>query len=149
MKFIYDFIEYLYFKLPNNLAFTDQLTKINNRNYLERIRSKYDRKSCFVHILDADGLKHVNDTYGHDTGDKFLIDIVKAVEDLSGILEFIRYGGDEFLVIANRDLSGELPPVVSVGVKYKFQCELLSTAMKCADKSMYVQKNEKKLKKLE
>lgn len=86
-------------------SFTDQLTKIYNRFYLEKyskeIVSQFNKISSFgVLMLDIDHFKRINDTYGHAVGDA---GIVLLVETIKGVIQskdkIIRYGGEEFVVI--------------------------------------------------
>ncbi|WP_169727901.1 diguanylate cyclase [Desulfovibrio inopinatus] len=88
------------------IARTDALTKIFNRRYAmemggrEFARSKRLNTSLAVAIMDIDDFKHVNDTWGHDEGDR----VLKAFADIisQGIRTadiFARWGGEEFLLI--------------------------------------------------
>jgi len=88
------------------LATTDGLTGIFNRRHLLElgvealhvaIRYKH---SIAVIMLDVDHFKHVNDTYGHDAGDKVLQHIVAICKDLNRETDvFGRLGGEEFGLI--------------------------------------------------
>jgi diguanylate cyclase (GGDEF)-like protein len=54
-----------------------------------------------VTILDLDDFKHVNDTYGHPTGDALLRHVAEALRaEYRSFDSVARYGGDEFVVIA-------------------------------------------------
>ncbi|HHR86152.1 MAG TPA: GGDEF domain-containing protein, partial [Candidatus Acetothermia bacterium] len=89
-----------------NQAMRDPLTNVYNRRYFNQVieqeigRSKrYDHPIGFL-MIDVDHFKHINDTYGHQTGDL----VLKAVADL--LVEqvrdtdlVVRYGGDEFLLV--------------------------------------------------
>lgn len=86
-------------------ALSDPLTGIPNRgaltNELERALANADRAKSAVHVafIDLDRFKAINDTYGHDAGDRFLIAIARTL--LGGMRngDFVaRYGGDEFVV---------------------------------------------------
>ena len=89
-----------------NLARIDQLTKINNRLYLEEVLvSQYYRfnrysEECSIILVDIDYFKAVNDKYGHIVGDKVLIEFAHLLkrsirkDDVIG-----RWGGEEFLII--------------------------------------------------
>ena len=96
------------------IAFTDSLTGLYNRRYLmEQIEREFARalrnETAFsVIMLDLDGLKTVNDRFGHHEGDAILKElgrIIKAdtrASDVAG-----RLGGDEFMVLAPETDSGE------------------------------------------
>lgn len=86
-------------------ALSDPLTGIPNRralvDELGRALANADRAKTALHVafVDLDGFKPINDQYGHDAGDRFLIAI--AQELLAGVRngDFVaRYGGDEFIV---------------------------------------------------
>ena len=80
-------------------AVTDPLTGLANRHALER-RLDEANGDVTVAILDLDGFKPVNDTYGHDTGD---IVLQVVAERLRGAVReddlAVRYGGDEFAIV--------------------------------------------------
>ncbi len=84
----------------------DYLTGLYNRRYamefLKREKALADRgKFTFcVAILDLDNFKKVNDTYGHDMGDKVLSEVSKIL--LKSVREYdlvARWGGEEFLIV--------------------------------------------------
>ena len=91
-------------------AFHDPLTQLPNRRYfleeLERIIQRARRHNRVVALLfvDLDGFKKVNDTLGHDVGDKVLR---QASERFLGVVresDFLaRLGGDEFAVVMEAD----------------------------------------------
>jgi len=97
-------------KEANNLLMeqsqTDQLTELNNRGYWEKcLIHEYNRylrygDRCSLAMFDIDHFKKVNDTYGHQVGDKVLKAVAKTLmanirgTDIAG-----RYGGEEFAVI--------------------------------------------------
>ena len=85
------------------IAFTDSLTGIPNRNRFEQMCDEYSShcKGYGVMFVDADRLKHTNDTYGHTAGDNLLITVAKSLsEAMDGIDGFFgRYGGDEFIAV--------------------------------------------------
>lgn len=84
----------------------DSLTGAQNRRGMDTIllrevaRAKRNKNRLAVAMLDVDHFKRVNDTYGHDVGDKLLVHlsmIAKSVMRESDAL--IRYGGEEFLLV--------------------------------------------------
>ena len=87
------------------LAFTDTLTGLYNRRYaddlLKRLASEAARGRSFsVVALDLDGLKRINDTLGHATGDRVIARIGELLRlQLRGADVPIRLGGDEFLAL--------------------------------------------------
>ena len=85
------------------LATTDPLTGANNRRRFTEIserelaRCKRYRHPLCVMILDADKFKAVNDTYGHDVGDKVLVALSDVCQrELRDADVFGRFGGEEF-----------------------------------------------------
>ena len=84
-----------------SLAERDQLTGLNNRHYLERYLGDGDRPADLLAMLvDVDGLKQVNDTYGHEAGDALLRCVAETLSANTRPGDvLIRWGGDEFLVL--------------------------------------------------
>lgn len=88
-------------------AETDHLTALNNRETLdarvpEMIQGAEESVTFGVIFADIDNFKVFNDTYGHATGDKVLIAIAKTIQNALRDTDIaIRYGGEEFLVIAH------------------------------------------------
>lgn len=90
-----------------HLAYTDALTGIWNRSRIETVLDneisaaiRYGRP-CSVLLFDIDHFKQVNDTHGHDAGDKVLVTISNILNrSLRPTDHFARWGGEEFLVIA-------------------------------------------------
>lgn len=89
------------------LATTDELTKLLNRSHIieqiEKAISAVESGSmrCFsIMFIDLDNFKYYNDNFGHDIGDKLLIDLGKSMKSIFRSTDIIgRYGGDEFIVL--------------------------------------------------
>jgi diguanylate cyclase (GGDEF)-like protein/PAS domain S-box-containing protein len=93
-------------------ALHDPLTGLANRTLLqdrlERMLARTQRLGTHVAVLflDLDDFKVVNDTYGHDAGDRLLMAVADRLEPLLRASDTIaRYGGDEF-VVACDDVAG-------------------------------------------
>jgi two-component system cell cycle response regulator len=88
------------------LATTDPLTKLYNRNYfLSRFEEEFNKAlrykmniACI--LIDIDHFKKVNDNYGHQIGDRILIELSDLLRINSRNIDIIgRYGGEEFILI--------------------------------------------------
>jgi diguanylate cyclase (GGDEF)-like protein len=97
-----------------SMAHYDFLTGLPNRHLLREeihhtVYLAHEKKQksaiCFI---DLDGFKKINDTLGHDIGDKVLKEVVKRVKIYTQSEDaFLRIGGDEFLIIFNNCTSKE------------------------------------------
>ncbi|MGB6329291.1 MAG: diguanylate cyclase [Halarcobacter sp.] len=88
------------------LASTDPMTKLYNRRYFSELSekilslSKREKKDLSIIILDIDKFKKVNDTYGHQFGDKVLITLSNKLIEYQRKSDIIcRYGGEEFVIL--------------------------------------------------
>jgi len=98
------------FSAVRKSAFIDKLTNVYNRNYLQKYEDFINLDDYILATLDIDYFKKVNDTYGHDVGDKILKQVANTIlltirhkEDI-----VIRYGGEEFLILAKTRRDGHL-----------------------------------------
>lgn len=97
-------------------SYRDPLTDLPNRRLilmeLKRLMglAQREERSIYVAFIDLDGFKQINDQYGHEVGDAFLVQVglrlVKGIRshDLVG-----RLGGDEFVVVVMGGPQGEDP----------------------------------------
>ena len=97
----------------SHLAYADGLTNLPNRAKADKtLRDLDDEGSDYCIIsIDLNGLKPVNDKFGHPAGDKYLLDFSKVLTSTFGHYGLCaRIGGDEFLVIikdaASLDITG-------------------------------------------
>ena len=84
------------------LALIDPLTEVYNRHFFDEIRPSLEREAAggAIVLVDVDDLKTINDTKGHDEGDRAIWTIATGIKKLIRGADFlIRWGGDEFLVI--------------------------------------------------
>ncbi|MCQ8848483.1 EAL domain-containing protein [Alteromonas stellipolaris] len=157
------------------LANFDTLTGLPNRQYLmkslsiELASAKRDKSQVALMFLDLDGFKQVNDSYGHDAGDKLLCGISSEISDAMRDGDIVgRLGGDEFLIIlvgnpTNSQLEAiakrlinritqlhhidgwRVDPSVSIGIALATDSNYAaSTLVTNADVAMYKAKNEGK-----
>ena len=137
-------IEKIYLAQPNNLVYWDELTKVKTRHYYERVmKQKYLGLNCIVVYVDVNGLKRVNDTYGHNEGSKLLRATAHKLSKLPGSYDVCRVGGDEFILIFFNQKEADATrsiPYISCGMYRKERHEDLSSALRKADERMYEQK---------
>lgn len=91
--------------LKNEIIFTDCLTGLYNREYLEFLHKRScNKKDCWVSgiMIDLNGFKQINDNYGHAEGDLALCIVADLL--LKSFSEYgvvTRYAGDEFVIMLN------------------------------------------------
>ncbi len=157
------------------IASRDHLTGLLNRRggeiQMDSILSSCqpDHKIAFF-LLDLDGFKQVNDTFGHDAGDKILVEMAHRLQSINRATDtIIRWGGDEFVLILHGDINKETcfgiankiidslnVPVdlgnnqsgtvgVSIGIsRMSGKTADKDSLMRSADKAMYMVKKQKK-----
>jgi diguanylate cyclase (GGDEF)-like protein len=145
----------------------DELTGIYNRTILKDSALKYikEKQGLSVIVIDGDGLKSINDTYGHHIGDEAIIHIATRMTGSFRDSDYlIRSGGDEFLVLLPgcceqtayqladrlaRDIEStpfgkhSLTMTISFGVSQIQQGENLQAAIQRADNLLYRNKRSK------
>lgn len=161
-----------YINMMEDRISIDPLTGLNNKGQLiyysmQKNNVHREGRETFVIMLDANGFKMINDTYGHEEGDSALVIIAnalkKAAKNVSMPLFLARYGGDEFIIIAHpvneeeiREMVGKIrceiesqcinqgkPYIISIGAGYdKLQRdEAVEKCIQRADRKMYLDKN--------
>ena len=151
----------------NFKASHDELTGAYNRTGYELLLSSIDLSSTYMLLFDVDNFKGINDTYGHETGDKVLVKLVEVLRNSFRSDDHIcRIGGDEFVVFMvhspqiqseqiaakieriNRALSetGDgLPPAsISVGITHGTDAEDVAELFEKTDAAMYKAKQSGK-----
>jgi diguanylate cyclase (GGDEF)-like protein len=156
------------------LASTDPMTKLYNRRYFSKVSAhifdlaKRDKQDLCLVMLDIDKFKNINDTYGHDIGDKVIISLANKLTEYQRKSDVIcRFGGEEFIMLLpNTSIDGakivaeklradvgqsavllgnnqELKCTISLGVSQidmKNETDI-KLALKRADDAMYHAKN--------
>ncbi|MCC3145161.1 diguanylate cyclase [Halanaerobium sp. Z-7514] len=110
------------------LLYRDVLTDTYNRRFLEEELDNLDSKDNLplaIIMADINGLKIINDSYGHSEGDKFLIKIAEILkQSISEDDILARYGGDEFIIILTSTTAEEAQAVLK---KIKANCRKTDT----------------------
>ena len=151
----------------NYKASHDELTGAYNRAGYDLLLSGIDLKTTYMLLIDVDNFKGINDTYGHDTGDRILKKIVSTLNRNFRSDDYVcRLGGDEFVVlmvhadetrqelIATKirnintqlaDTSDNLPQTsVSVGITHGTKVSDPLDLYKSSDKALYETKRNGK-----
>lgn len=163
-------------KQMQGLAFLDSLTGVRNKmaydNYIAELESRIENgeiKSYGIAILDTNNLKEINDTYGHENGNTYLVNSCKLICQIFAHSPVFRIGGDEFLVVLtgkdlenHHELMSQLKESMDLTKKASFPWKQISIAcglgiadyakattiadtFNKADKNMYINKREIKI----
>ena len=153
-----------YISSLNEMACIDALTGLKNRLALRRDYDSYTGHEVSVMMIDLNDFKVINDTYGHEEGDRVLKETGSLLMDTFGEECCYRYGGDEFLVIVpdipaeefrgKVDLMDEKRPLIEDGSAAGLSAgyvraavkdsDVLRTLISAADEKMYEKKRDKK-----
>ena len=109
------------------LSITDGLTNLKNRKYfddtleVEVAKSNRSNTPISLIMLDIDHFKSINDTYGHQAGDKCLIEMSGTLTDLMRRKSDLvaRYGGEEFIILlpnTDKDHAKALSELIRVSI---------------------------------
>jgi diguanylate cyclase (GGDEF)-like protein/PAS domain S-box-containing protein len=155
----------------NQLRFVsihDQLTGLYNRHYFEEEMTRLEKGRLFpisIVMADIDGLKLVNDTYGHAAGDKLLQRSAELLRESFRAEDVIaRIGGDEFAALLpgadelaaekvceriratfSKQVDQDEPHVhISIGTGTVLRGGSLNETLKLADATMYAEKMARK-----
>jgi diguanylate cyclase (GGDEF)-like protein len=161
-----------YIQKVKYLTVVDPMTTLYNRRFLENFIDKFvsqsqrQKTNFSILMFDIDFFKKVNDTYGHDVGDKVIVklaEILRAQTRKSDLA--IRYGGEEFLVLLhnatddgaimvaqkikdafssvvfNVGKNEQMKKTISIGIaKYPKDADSIWQTIKYADIALYVAK---------
>lgn len=140
---------------------TDVITGLLNRNAYERDVQEIDVRKLGIVSIDANNLKKLNDSEGHDAGDMFLKSIAEAIVSVWGKERSYRTGDDEFTVITEsvkekvtrknmetfRELVSDDGYSAAIGYADAFSVKgkpSLEKIQKASDQAMYLDKNSYK-----
>ena len=110
--------------LLQSLANTDGLTGLLNKRYFDRVLTVLEQHSqpFALFYMDLDRFKPVNDTYGHDVGDKLLKGVAQRLQSCIRSRDYaFRLGGDEFALLLLGSMEQE-----TCARKMNMICEMIS-----------------------
>lgn len=157
-----EFVSFVNFNYKSavSLSLTDELTGLPNRRALNFTLRDMEKQAGTVCILDIDHFKRINDSYGHETGDKVLIAVGLALSEFKNDnVSISRSGGEEFCIIIKDNLNAkmlisqikkaltidynkDISITISAGVATKNRYENFTSAMIYADEALYRAKRE-------
>lgn len=150
------------------LSYRDQLTGLYNRRFIEEeIRRTDTERNLPISIIlgDIDKLKQVNDSFGHDKGDEFIVKAANAIKTSCRPDDLVsRWGGDEFVIllpktshldaekvverIYNKCITAQVNDIyvnISIGIGTKVSAEeSINDIIRQADDDMYQVKANKR-----
>lgn len=91
------------------LSYHDNLTTFYNRNrYIKDTQKLFNMDTSLgIIYLDVNGLKDVNDQFGHEVGDVLLVECARRMKMVFKKADFYRIGGDEFIIIICQSIKKE------------------------------------------
>jgi GGDEF domain-containing protein len=121
-------------------ASRDALTgALNRRAILARLglhmaqdRGGEGQAQPWLALLDLDGFKHINDTYGHAAGDDVLRAVATRIGAIAGVMAHGRLGGDEFAILFHGGLDGPGVAARRTNWPSPCACRWCTTASACA-----------------
>lgn len=115
-------------KEVNYLLFHDVLTGLYNRRFFEEEMKRLDtarQLPLCIFIIDVNGMKLINDSFGHKAGDELLIKTVNLLEEIFRKEDILaRWGGDEFSVLLPQTKGTEAEKILA---RMKAKCEETET----------------------
>ncbi|MDR1065374.1 MAG: diguanylate cyclase [Oscillospiraceae bacterium] len=85
-----------------NTAYRDTLTRQYNRHFGMRLLDQWtaEKRDFMLCFVDIDNLKYVNDKFGHNEGDRYILSVTAVLRGFSPDIVICRLGGDEFMLLA-------------------------------------------------
>ncbi|MFK8040491.1 MAG: PleD family two-component system response regulator [Rickettsiaceae bacterium] len=163
-----------------SLSIKDGLTEVFNRRYFDiHIAQRMNialetHKPLALLMLDIDDFKKINDTYGHQVGDRLLRHLIKIIKPAIRITDLVaRYGGEEFAILLNnvqntdalniahkirkkvanttlfldkKNSKKKIRQTISIGITSYRKDDTVNSFIQRADKALYQAKNQGKNK---
>ena len=107
-----------YINYINGLAYRDSLTGVKNKTAFQEVEARLEeqmrlgRPEFALVVLDINGLKHINDTCGHDFGDMLIINACRIICKTFQHSPVYRIGGDEFVIILENAEYARYPDLI-------------------------------------
>lgn len=103
------------------LSYNDELTRMGNRRFfMDTLEKLTEEESVGFVYCDVTGLKRINDTEGHQAGDKLLLQVASVLKEVYPQEQMFRLGGDEFVVVfCSSDYEMFAPQIVQVMFQHK------------------------------
>ena len=158
-------------KTARALAYTDALTGASSKLAYNDLEEKIDsyikdktQDKFAIAIFDINDLKKINDIYGHESGDKYIINAYLNIKKFFKDISIYRIGGDEFMaylddfdhhdyeqikedfIFSMQEPKDKLDPVVAIGIAYYNNDDTFNDVFRRADKEMYENKKMLKMK---
>jgi len=108
-----------------NVSLKDKLTKAYNRYYMQqKVEALLANNILFkLYYLDLNKFKPVNDNFGHDIGDKVLIEVKERLESILDVNDIVvRIGGDEFVIVkisSSDDITNKIIAAIEAPFNFK------------------------------
>lgn len=152
----------------SEIAHRDQLTGLFNRYYMMSYMDELHQRmpaDQWVAMIDIDGFKSINDTYGHHGGDFVLTEVSRLMREVCADCVIARWGGEEFLIVTNgtaqspamleilrQRVEGEafvfegqrIPVSITIGVSTYEDGQSIDAWIQSADRKLYQGKNSGK-----
>lgn len=150
-----------------HLSYTDALTGVKNRRAFQKYLGSVDQSKVLplgILLVDVDGIKFINDSFGHQKGDELIILLASIISNVVRKYGYTaRYDGDEFIAVVDNATTNLLDTIVericnevslieinSLGMSVSCGYGLANTldevqeVLKIAENNMYLDKNSSK-----
>jgi diguanylate cyclase (GGDEF)-like protein len=141
------------------ISYTDQLSGLYNRHYLQKMTSEIENDGHYhICLIDIDRFKRVNDKFGHDVGDQVIKRVAAVIKTRTRFTDYVfRFGGEEFLLLIkthSRESAKEIAERIRHDIEHIAQAPMvtisaglapingdLNQAIKTADTQLYKAKH--------
>lgn len=124
-----------------NLAYYDSLTGVKNKTAYEEVVSQLEdhmraKEAMFaVVVMDINNLKHINDNYGHELGDRLISDGISIMKKIFPKERLFRIGGDEFVALLS---AAEIPLCRNWLIDFQMEIESFNKTRRAYPEELHV-----------